>query len=265
MRIVRFLHNDQATYGILDGDQVKLATGSLFALEQTGETVALPSDDGLLAPLIPTDVLCIGQNYRKHAAEMGSTPPPKPMLFIKSSNSLANPGQAIELPGNSDKIDYESELVVVIGRDAKNVSEADAMQYVFGYTCANDVSARDWQKDKDLNGGQFARGKSFDGFCPIGPMIVTADEVPDPDNLAIVGRLNGEVMQQSSSSDMIFSVAQIIASLSETMTVRAGSIILTGTPEGVGAGRKPPVFLKDGDVYDVEIESLGTLSNRFKA
>ncbi len=263
MRILRFLHEGRPTYGVEQGEIVALANGTLFNLQPTGEQVAPPSADALLAPLIPTDILCIGLNYRAHAEETGGTVPENPMLFIKSGNALADPRDVVELPANSGKVDYEAELVIVMKKDARKVSEADALDYVFGYTCANDVSARDWQKDKHLNGGQFARGKSFDKFCPLGPAIVTADEIGDPNNLAICCRVSGETLQSSTTSDMIFSVQQIIASLSQTMTVRSGSVILTGTPEGVGAARTPPRFLRDGDVVEVEIERIGTLITRF--
>ena len=160
-------------------------------------------------------------------------------------------------------MDYEAELAVVIGVAARHVPRERAMDHVFGYTIANDVSARDWQKDPKLNGGQFARGKSFDKFCPIGPALVTKDEIDDPDSLQVSLRLNGNIMQQSSTADMIFDVRVIVASLSETMTLRPGTIILTGTPEGVGAARKPPIFLKPGDVTEVEIERLGSLKSTF--
>jgi len=150
---------------------------------------------------------------------------------------------------------------VVIGKAAKDVSKADALNYVFGYTIANDVTARDWQRDKALGGGQFARGKSFDGFCPLGPMIVTADEIPNPNALRIKTTLNGQVMQDDTTASMIFDVPTLIESLSSTMTLRAGSVILTGTPSGVGMGRTPPVWMKRGDVVAVEIEGIGRLSN----
>jgi 2-keto-4-pentenoate hydratase/2-oxohepta-3-ene-1,7-dioic acid hydratase in catechol pathway len=152
---------------------------------------------------------------------------------------------------------------VVIARDAKRVPRERAMDYVFGYTIANDISARDWQKDKDLGGGQFARGKSFDKFCPVGPAIVTRDEIPDPNDLHITLKLNGNLMQDSTTRDMIFDVPSIIESLSSTLTIRAGSVILTGTPEGVGMARNPPVYLKPGDETQIEIENLGRLTTRF--
>jgi 2-keto-4-pentenoate hydratase/2-oxohepta-3-ene-1,7-dioic acid hydratase in catechol pathway len=263
MKIARYRDDSAVRHAVDVGDGWHVATGEdVFTLEATDERVTL-EDERLLAPLVPTDLLCIGLNYRAHAQETGSVVPDNPMLFIKSSNALAGPNDAVPLPTNSDRVDYEAELAVVIGRDCRNVSEEEAHGCVFGYTCANDVSARDWQKDRTLNGGQFARGKSFDRFCPLGPYLVTADEVADPNGLAITCGLNGEKVQQSTTGDMIFSVAKIIASLSETMTIRRGSVILTGTPAGVGVARTPPVFLKPGDVTEVEIERVGRLRTRF--
>jgi 2-keto-4-pentenoate hydratase/2-oxohepta-3-ene-1,7-dioic acid hydratase in catechol pathway len=183
------------------------------------------------------------------------------MLFIKSGNTLNHPGSPIPIPKRSSMIDYEAELAVVIGKDAKDVARDRALEYVFGYTCANDVSARDWQQDKNLGGGQFARGKSFDGFCPLGPTIVTADEIPNPNQLRLRCILNGQTMQDQSTGDMIYDVPTLIESLSSTLTLRAGSIILTGTPAGVGFARKPPVWLKPGDKVVVEIEGIGRLEN----
>ena len=264
MRIIRFVdERDQLVTAADNGDgTAEVLAGTLPDFGRTGRVVGVGR---LLAPLVPTDLLCIGLNYRAHARETGSTPPDNPMLFIKSGNALAGPGEDVPLPPNSDQVDYEAELAVVIGMAAKRVSRGEAMAHVFGYTIANDVSARDWQKDKQLNGGQFARGKSFDKFCPLGPALVTKDEVPDPNALGVSLRLNGRTMQRSSTADMIFDVAAIVSSLSETMTLRAGAVILTGTPAGVGVARRPPVFLKPGDVTEVEIERLGTLTNSFVA
>jgi len=260
MRLIRFISGGKTYLGkrIDDHTASRLAGDSL--LTATDTTARLPIEK-LLSPIVPTDILCIGLNYREHAKEGGSEIPVNPMLFIKASNTLNHPGATIAIPKRSSMIDYEGELAVVIGKDAKNVSKADALQYVFGYTIANDVSARDWQREKSLGGGQFARGKSFDGFCPLGPDLVTADEVPNPNALAIKTTLNGQVMQNSTTADMIFDVPTLIESLSSTMTIRAGSVILTGTPSGVGFARKPPVWLKAGDMVVVEIESIGRLEN----
>lgn len=265
MRIVRFF--EQTTGRILTGRSSDLQTaelldGSFPDFTPTGQTVAI---ERLLAPIVPTDILCIGLNYRQHAEEQSSPLPKRPMLFIKSGNALADPSETVPLPPNSSAVDYEAELAVVIGRDAKHVTSRSALDYVFGYTIANDISARDWQKDKDLGGGQFARGKSFDKFCPIGPAIVTRDEIADPNELRISLKLNGHLMQDSNTRDMIFDVPTIIESLSSTLTIRAGSIILTGTPQGVGMARNPPAYLKPSDVTEIEIEGLGTLVTHFSS
>ncbi|HEY0792010.1 MAG TPA: fumarylacetoacetate hydrolase family protein [Chthoniobacterales bacterium] len=215
----------------------------------------------LLAPVAPKTILAIGLNYRQHAAETNSKLPDWPMLFIKSLNTLQNPGDAIEVPRHlpSEEVDYEAELAVVIARDCKNVSKEVALKYVLGYTAANDVSARDWQKK--YGGGQFCRGKSFDTFAPLGPALVTSDEITNPQTLRIVSRVNGDVRQESSTADMIFDVATLISFLSGSTTIRAGTVLLTGTPAGVGMGMKPPRYLKAGDIVEVEIEKIGILSN----
>ena len=260
MRIVRFLSGGKEYLGrqVDDGNAIEIEGGLFGPRRETGRRLRV---EKLLAPLVPTDILCIGLNYREHAAESGSAVPENPVLFIKASNTLNNPFDPIPVPRRTSQVDYEGELAVVIGRDAKHVSRAHAMDYVLGYTCANDVSARDWQREKSLGGGQFARGKSFDGFCPLGPAIVTADEVPEPNNLRLRTTLNGQVMQDHTTADMIFDVPTLIESLSSTMTIRAGAVILTGTPQGVGFARKPPVWMKDGDVVVIEIERVGRLEN----
>jgi 2-keto-4-pentenoate hydratase/2-oxohepta-3-ene-1,7-dioic acid hydratase in catechol pathway len=259
MRIIRFESGGEIHHGVQNGDAARVIDGDLFGdFAVTDRTLPI---DRLLAPIVPADILCIGLNYRDHAAETGSTPPPRPMLFIKASNTLNHPNAPIPMPRLTEQVDYEAELAVIIGRDAKDVSRDDALDFVLGYTCANDVSARDWQKDKALGGGQFARGKSFDGFCPLGPALVTADEVPDPNALTICCDVNGQVLQDGHTGDMIFDVPAIIESLSSTMTLRAGSVILTGTPAGVGMARKPPRWLRTGDHVAVEIEGVGRLEN----
>lgn len=264
MRIIRFVSAGQTHVGVSVDEshttaRVLDAHPALGPARETGQTLRV---DKLLAPLVPTDILCIGLNYREHAAESGSAIPENPMLFIKASNTLNDPGAPIPVPRRTDQVDYECELAVVIGpRPAKHVGKADALSYVYGYTAANDVSARDWQREKRLGGGQFARGKSFDGFCPLGPAIVTADEIPNPNDLRIKTILNGQVMQDHTTGDMIFDVATLIESLSSTMTLRAGAVILTGTPQGVGFARTPPVWLKAGDTCVVDVERIGQLSN----
>jgi 2-keto-4-pentenoate hydratase/2-oxohepta-3-ene-1,7-dioic acid hydratase in catechol pathway len=260
MRIIRFLSGGKTHLGqSIDEKSAYRIEGDLFGKHRVTSEV-LPVEK-LLSPLVPTDILCIGLNYRAHAAESGSDIPKNPMLFIKASGTLNNPLDPIPLPRLSKQVDYEAELAVVIGRDAKYVKKADALDYVFGYTCANDVSARDWQRQKELGGGQFARGKSFDGFCPLGPWIVTKDEIPNPNALKIKCHLNGQTMQDFTTADMIFDVPTLIESLSSTLTLRAGSVILTGTPQGVGFARTPPVFLKAGDKVTVELEKIGQLTN----
>jgi 2-keto-4-pentenoate hydratase/2-oxohepta-3-ene-1,7-dioic acid hydratase in catechol pathway len=261
MRIIRFLTaDDQVCIGQqIDEEHALEIDGELFGPHRvTDRRLTLRK---LLAPLIPTDILCIGLNYRQHAAESGSTIPINPMLFIKSSNTLNNPEDPILVPRRSSQIDYEGELCVIIGKPARHVAREHAFEHIFGYTCANDVTARDWQRDKGLGGGQFARGKSFDGFCPLGPCIVTRDDIPDPNALHLRTTLNGQVMQDNTTGDMIFDVPTLIESLSSTMTLRPGTVILTGTPQGVGFARTPPVWLKDGDTIAVEIERIGKLEN----
>ncbi len=214
----------------------------------------------ILPPVNPPNILALGFSYGKHAGETESRAPESPVLFIKGTNSLLAPGETILLPkAGPDEVDYEAELAVVIGKRAKNVSPEKAMEFVLGYTCGNDVSARDWQMVKQKK--QWARGKSFDTFCPLGPWLVTKDEIPDPNNLRIRSILNGKVMQDSSTSDMLFTVAQIVSDLSCSMTLLPGTVIMTGTPDGVGFVRKPPVFLRHGDVITIDIEGLGELTN----
>ncbi len=260
MRIVRFLCGGRQYLGRqIDANSALVIEGDLFGSHRV--TDRRLQIEKLLAPLVPTDILCIGLNYREHAKESGAALPENPVLFIKSGNTLNNPGDPIPLPRLSSQVDYECELAVIIGRTARNVSRDDALKHVFGYTAANDVSARDWQREKALGGGQWARGKSFDGFCPLGPCIVTADEIPNPNALRIRTLLNGQVMQDHTTADMIFDVPALIQSLSSTMTLRPGAVILTGTPQGVGFARTPPVFLKPGDAVVVELEKIGRLEN----
>ncbi len=216
---------------------------------------------GLLAPVEPKTIYGIGLNYRKHAEETGAKAPEHPIVFLKSPTAIQDPEGPIILPRHlrSDQVDFEGELGVVIGYECKNVSAADALDYVLGYTIGNDVSARDWQKI--WGGSQWCRAKTFDTFCPLGPTLVTSDSVKDPNNLAISTRVNGVTMQQSNTRDMIFNVPKIIEFLSGSTTLEANTLILTGTPEGVGMGRKPPVYLKAGDVVEIEIEGIGILRN----
>ena len=226
------------------------------------ERVAVPLDAvEFLPPVFPGKILAIGRNYVDHSIETGEAPPAAPLIFMKLPNSLTAHGQPVVLHTISSQIDYEADLAVVIGRRARRVSETDALSHVFGYTLVNDVSARDLQ----FSDGQWVRGKGLDGFAPLGPFITTRDEVIDVQALDIEGRLNGEVMQTSNTSKMIFSVAYLISYLSQAITLEPGDVIATGTPEGVGYFRQPPVLLKDGDVFEVAVEGLGTLSNTFVA
>jgi 2-keto-4-pentenoate hydratase/2-oxohepta-3-ene-1,7-dioic acid hydratase in catechol pathway len=221
----------------------------------------LPADRvQLLAPvLMPEKVICIGLNYADHAAESGQAIPEEPVVFNKFPTTLAGPGQPIRLPSVSCEVDYEAELVVVIGREGKGIPEAEALDYVGGYTCGHDVSARDWQLRKP--GGQWLLGKTFDTFAPIGPHLVTTDEIPNPGQLKISLRLNGQTMQDSSTQQLIFSIPTLISYISQVATLKPGDLIFTGTPPGVGAARKPPVFMQPGDKVEVEIEGIGVLEN----
>jgi 2-keto-4-pentenoate hydratase/2-oxohepta-3-ene-1,7-dioic acid hydratase in catechol pathway len=212
----------------------------------------------LRAPIAhPQKITCIGLNYADHAREGGQEPPPAPIFFLKSHNTICGPGDAIKLPPNSTQVDYEAEFAVVIGKRGNRIAESDAHKYVAGYTVLHDVSARDMQfSDK-----QWYRGKSCDTFAPTGPWIVTPDEIPDPNNLRISLTLNGETMQDSNTSNLIFKVPFLISYLSQSVTWEVGDLISTGTPPGVGFARKPPVFMKAGDTVSVTVEGIGTLTN----
>ena len=234
-----------------------LLNGSASGSGQS-QAVAYSLDSIEFLPAVnPSKILAIGRNYVDHAIEGGAAPPSAPLLFNKLSNSLSAHNAPIVLPAISQKVDYEAELAVVIGRRAKRVSEADALEHVFGYTLIDDVSARDLQ----FGDGQWTRGKGLDTFAPLGPFITTRDEIADVQALKIEGRLNGEVMQSSNTGKMIFPVAYLVSYLSQGLTLEPGDVIATGTPEGVGVFRDPPVLLKAGDVFEVEIEGLGTLRN----
>lgn len=261
MKIIRY-QSPHGEIGLaqeqVDGSATKLR-GTLFdTLEPTGETAPVAK---VLAPLDPTAILCIGLNYRQHAAETNAPLPQFPVLFFKNPASVQHPGEPIVLPRwlTSGRVDYECELAVVIGKRAKNVPRERALDYVFGYTCANDVSARDWQREG--GGSQWCRGKSFDTFAPLGPRLVTRDELPDPQALRIRTIINGETLQDSSTADMIFNVATLIEFLSGSTTLLPGTVILTGTPQGVGMARNPPRLLQAGDKVTVDIEGIGALTN----
>lgn len=260
MKIIRHLGPNGPAYAELlaDGSAREIAGDILGDFRVTDRTV---KPGKWLAPIAPTNILCIGLNYRKHAAESGSAPPERPVVFMKATSAVQNPGDAIEIPVRlaSSEVDYECELAVVIGRRCKNATKANALDYVLGYTCGNDVSARDWQRR--LGGSQWTQGKTFDTFCPLGPVIVTKDEISNPNSLKIRTVLNGQIMQDWNTDDMIFDVPTLIEFLSGSKTLLPGTVILTGTPHGVGFARKPPVFLKAGDTISVEIEKIGVLTN----
>jgi 2-keto-4-pentenoate hydratase/2-oxohepta-3-ene-1,7-dioic acid hydratase in catechol pathway len=248
--IVHAAQRDDGSYAKIDGD--------LFGTWKATDEVVTGK---LLAPIQPAAIFCIGLNYQKHAEETKATVPSWPILFMKSPGAVQNPGDPIQLPRHleSDSVDYECELAVVIGKPAKNVSREHALEHVLGYTCANDVSARDWQIKR--GGTQWCRGKTFDTFCPLGPVIVTPDEISDPNALKISTRVNDDVLQDWTTNDMIFDVPTLIAFLSGSTTLPAGSVIITGTPQGVGMAREPKRWLQSGDVVTVEIEKIGKLTN----
>jgi 2-keto-4-pentenoate hydratase/2-oxohepta-3-ene-1,7-dioic acid hydratase in catechol pathway len=205
----------------------------------------------------PGKIVCVGRNYAEHAREFGSEAPTQPIFFLKSNNTICGPGEPVMLPPNSNQVDYEAELAAIIGKSGKNIPEAEAYEHIAGYTIMNDVTARDMQaQDK-----QWFRGKSCDTFAPTGPWIVTRDEVPDPHSLRISLTLNGRTMQDSNTSNMIFNIPHLVSYLSRSLTWEAGDILSTGTPEGVGAHRTPPVFLQPGDTVSITVAEIGTLTN----
>jgi 2-keto-4-pentenoate hydratase/2-oxohepta-3-ene-1,7-dioic acid hydratase in catechol pathway len=241
---------------------INQGASALFAADKLTPRSAYALDAVEYLPAVDAGkVVAVGRNYYDHAVEGGNEPPKSPLLFTKFTNALAGHDADITLHAISEQIDFEAEMAVVIGKRASKVNEADALNYVFGYAPLNDVSARDLQ----FSDGQWVRGKSLDGFCPVGPFITTRDEIADPQALKIEGVLNGEVMQSSNTKMMIFGVAYLIHYITQGITLEPGDVIATGTPEGVGVFRKPPVLLKDGDVFEVAIEGLGALRNTFVA
>lgn len=284
MRLVTYLRgNEPRVAGVRDGRYVDLQQAdpslpsSMEALlslgPEAGQRAAAaiargtPFDSAglrLLAPVPrPEKVICIGLNYADHAAESGQPIPEEPVVFNKFVTAVRGHGDDVKLPRVSTKVDYEAELVVVLGRGGRNVPVERAWDHVAGYTCGHDVSARDWQLQKP--GGQWLLGKSFDGFAPFGPELVTPDEISDPGRLNIALRLNGKTMQSSNTKQLIFTIDKLIAYISSVCTLCSGDVIFTGTPPGVGGARKPPVFLQPGDVVEVAIENIGVLRNRFVA
>jgi 2-keto-4-pentenoate hydratase/2-oxohepta-3-ene-1,7-dioic acid hydratase in catechol pathway len=247
LKLVRFLKNDQPRYGLIEGEAVYAVEGSIFGRFHQGEKIATLTEVRLLAPCQPTKILAVGLNYRTHAAESGMAVPSEPLVFSKLPSSVIGPLEPIVYPILSQQVDYEGELAVVIGQRARNVPPEKAHGFILGYTCGNDVTARDLQRRDD----QWTRAKGFDTFCPLGPYIVTD---LDPGHLTIQTRVNGEIRQSTSTTDMVFSVAELISYVSQVMTLEPGDVILTGTPAGVGP-------LQPGDVVEVEIEGIGTLRN----
>jgi 2-keto-4-pentenoate hydratase/2-oxohepta-3-ene-1,7-dioic acid hydratase in catechol pathway len=255
MRIVRYLYEGNARYGIIDDDGLHPCDGDPFTRLIRQSSVVELAAVKLLTPVNPPNIFCLGLNYREHAAETGHPLPDEPLVFLKATTALCGPGDPITLPAQyPHMIDYEAELAIVIGKQATDVTEDEAQEVILGYTAANDVSNRAVQ----FKDGQWARAKSHDTFCPVGPAIVTG---LDADNLSISCRLDGEVMQASSTSDMIFPVRRIVSHLSRCFTLLPGTLILTGTPGGVGFKRNPPVYLRTGQVVEVEIEGIGILVN----
>ncbi|KAM3528331.1 hypothetical protein NHJ13051_002455 [Beauveria bassiana] len=273
-RLVRFEADDGTTeYGdvtdasVVDnlvGATVNILDGNLeHGFSKTTRTATVKK---VLSPLPAVHYfVCIGLNYKKHAEEANLSIADNPVIFAKPPDSLAGPDEAIQIhPVAQSQLDYEGELGVIIGRDAKDVSEADALEYVLGYVNSNDVSARNFQMPASVSGGQFSFCKSFDGFAPIGPVIASPRVVPDPQDLTLETRVNGERRQASTTADMIWTVRQLISFASQGTTLRKGTLIMTGTPSGVGLFMEPKTFLKDGDVVEISFGGLGTLRNTMK-
>ncbi len=259
MKIVRFRDNaGRERYGSLtEQGRIQPIEGDIFGeFTVTDEFIDSPSVQQILAPVDPPVIMAAGLNYKSHAEEGGFPHPTAPLLFMKAPTAAVGPDDNIMLPHMApDEVDYEAELAVIIGKEAKNISVEVARQFILGYTCGNDVTARDCQMRLDR---QWTRAKSFDTFCPLGPSIATD---VDPQNLDIRLTLNGKTMQRSNTSDLIFPVDELVSYISRNMTLRPGTVVMTGTPGGVGVMRQPLVFLKPGDVVEVTIEGIGTLRN----
>lgn len=252
MKIVRFKAGEDIAYGLAEADGVTLYQGSPFVAWEATETMIPWESVQLLAPVLPSKVVAVGKNYAEHAEEMESDVPEEPIIFLKPATSVVGPGANVVYPSISSEVHHEAELAVVVGKIARNIRADDASQYVFGYTAANDVTARDLQR-KD---GQWTRAKGFDTFCPLGPAIET--ELDPLERLAVISRVNGEVRQAGFTSDLVFGVAEILESITRVMTLLPGDVVLTGTPSGVG-----PV--EPGDVMEIEIDGIGVLANRVVA
>jgi 2-keto-4-pentenoate hydratase/2-oxohepta-3-ene-1,7-dioic acid hydratase in catechol pathway len=282
MKFMAFEETGTTSLAILDGDRLNPIpdlsndASAIDAIAEDGHRLVSESNltssrsidsidpSSIRPPVVGMEkVICIGINYADHAREMGGEPPEIPVVFNKFPSAINRPGGEVVLPQISRAVDYEAELVVVIGKSGSQIPQDDAMDYVFGYTCGNDISARDWQKGRP--GGQWLLGKTFDSFAPIGPILVTADEIEDPHRLDIELRLNGETMQKSNTRQLIFKIDYLISHISRFTTLQPGDLIFSGTPSGVGAGRNPPLFLQPGDQLEVEIEGIGVLHNTVAA
>ncbi|MDA8745325.1 fumarylacetoacetate hydrolase family protein [Rubripirellula amarantea] len=268
MKLCRFQTTDGPRTAIYHPDHgicpVDLSDDQFYTTKVEPNDTWLPMPERLLPPVPnPEKIICIGLNYRDHAIETGSDIPTEPVVFSKFNTALVGHGDAIILPKVANRVDYEAELVVVIGKSGRHVHVNDAMDHVFGFTCGHDVSARDWQKGRP--GGQWLLGKSFDTFAPLGPCVVSKDEIPDPANVRVRMHLNGDVVQDSTTAQLIFDIPTLISHLSQIVTLKAGDLIYTGTPPGVGAARNPPVFLAPGDQCAVEIDGIGRLENLCQA
>ncbi len=263
MKWIQFEYEGNTHYGVIDGEMVQvtdLAWEDVLSKRPFTPLAALPLAD--IQPLNPIGrphkIICIGLNYLDHCRETGAVPPERPLIFTKFTTAMNDPdGEVRWSAALTQKVDYEAELAVIIGKNGRYIPESDALSYIAGYTAANDITARDLQRSD----GQFIRGKSLDSFCPMGPAFVTADDIPDPQNLEIESRLNGRVMQESNTSQMIFPVAKLISFCSQAFTLEAGDVLLTGTPHGVGIGRTPQLFMQNGDEIVVEVEGIGSLRN----
>ena len=269
MKLVTFTYKDRTRVGVWDDDRISLASWDDYMVSivrrgiqpsRTSEHYDV-ADVKLNAPLIPGKIIGVGRNYAEHAAETGADIPAEPLLFAKLNTSVIGNGDMITWSESiTTQVDWEGELGVVIGKTARNVREADAYNHIYGYTVANDVSARDLQS----NDGQWIRAKGLDTFGPLGPCLVTRDEIADPHDLTIATSVNGEQLQYASTGLMLYKIPQLIAYCSRAFTLQPGDVILTGTPAGVGKGMKPPRFLKDGDEVSVSIDGIGTITNRFQ-
>lgn len=262
MKLMRFLSEDGrvlcGSYEESRPKEPRIIHGDLFGEFHVGDDRA--SIRHVLPPVVPCNILAVGLNYRRHADETGMPTPAEPVVFMKATTSVIGHGMTVLLPlAGPHRVDYEAELAVVIGKRGKDISIPDAMDHIFGYACANDITARDWQTERQS--GQWVRAKSFDTFCPLGPFLVTRDEISDPGNLRIRTIINGTILQDGNTADMIFNVPALISDLSRSLTLLPGTVIMTGTPEGVGFTRRPPVYFHDGDIVTVEIERIGQLTN----